>query len=387
MEAQLVRSAKDADYIVDLSNVAREKSFGGPGDRNLRRLRLVLDALADLTGDPAVRVYLVADRSLLGEERKFTGRADARRLRGWVSGSLVEEVGDADERILELAAITGIPVITGDFYVGYRDEHGWIQGDTSRFLKPVPVDPGDPEGTAVRLEARDMGVRPAHDISARKEQDAFKARGLLDHRRRPRLDVLSRAWRCPDQRCTLYDLREAGGRVLLPRMRRGVPTCDLHRAPLLDDGPRPGAAQLKVVVAGRVVERHTLSEGSETAIGRHPEPGIGLYGLLDPDVAARVSRAHVVVSLRTETVLVRDVSSFGTRMRLARRDFRLGDWTALVPGVDYRFHPGDEVELTDGVVLTRSGQIFPNETADAWAHASPKRGESPVDARAATIRA
>ncbi len=375
MEHNLATSADRADYLVDLSNIVREQSIGGPGLRSLRRLDLVVAALVTLTGDPDVGVYLIADASLLGGSREFTDQADVRRLRRWVADGLVEEVPDADDRVLEIAGMTRIPVITGDRYDAYRTEHTWIQGNSSQFLKPVPG-PAGPAGSAgsadtVALVPLDMGVRTPAQISRREELAALKKQGLLGSDRTPLIKVLTRAWRCPERRCSLYDIH-SGDRVLLPRMHRGVPTCQQHRVALSDDGPRPATAQLKAVINGTCVARFTLDEDSVTSVGRYPDPGIALFSLLDPEAAARVSREHVVVSLQKGLVLLRDVSSYGSRMRTADKRGRLGHWEQLPPRVDRRFHPGDEVELAPGVILTRSGRIFPAELPEDWRAAAPQ---------------
>ncbi|WP_250285570.1 MULTISPECIES: FHA domain-containing protein [unclassified Frankia] len=379
MERNLATSADQADYLVDLSNVVRQQSIGGPGLRSLRRLHLVVQALAKLTGDPNVLVYLIADTSLLSGHREFTSQADVRRLRRWVTDGLVEEVDDADERVLEIAGMTGLQVISSDHYVDHRLEHTWIQGNTWQFLKPEPG-----SGGIVTLVLMDMGVRTPAEISRRMELSALKKQGLLDGSQTPLIDVLKRTWRCPEARCSLYDIRR-GDRVFLPRMRQGVPTCEVHGTPLLDDGPRPGAAQLKAVVNGACVGRYTLNEDSETRVGRNPAPsGISLYNLLDSTAAPRVSREHVVVSVKKGMVLIRDISRYGTRMRTAGKRGRLGPWEPLPPQVDRRFHPGDEVELAPGVIITRSGRRFPPELADAWRTPTPQTSLPP--GAAATTR-
>ncbi|WP_131745377.1 FHA domain-containing protein [Frankia sp. Cppng1_Ct_nod] len=365
MEHNLATSADSADYLVDLSNIVREQSIGGPGLRSLRRLDLVVAALVTLTGDPGVRVYLIADASLLGGHREFTDQADVRKLRRWVADGLVEEVPDADDRVLEIAGMTRVPVITGDRYDAYRTEHTWIQGNTSQFLKPTP----GPGGT-VALVPLDMGVRTPAQISRREELAALKKQGLLGPNQTPLIEVLTRAWRCPERRCSLYDIH-SGDRVLLPRMRRGAPTCQQHQIPLRDDGPRPATAQLKAVINGTVT-RYTLAEDSVTPVGRYPDPGIALFSLLDQDAAARVSREHVVVSLQKGLVLVRDVSSYGSRMRTVDKRGRPGHWEQMTPQADRRFRPGDEVELAPGVILTRSGRIFPAELPDGWRTGAPQ---------------
>ncbi|GHG54408.1 FHA domain-containing protein [Streptomyces griseocarneus] len=362
MEHNLPGAADLADYLVDLSNVVRDRSLGAPGARSLDRFRLVVRALVRLTGDPDVPVYPVADASLLGGSREFTDPRDAATLRRWVEEGLVEEVGDADRRILELMEMTSAAhtrTVTGDLLTGHRREHPWIQGNTDRFLKPV----AGPSGS-VRLVPLDMGVRTEAEISRSDELAAFKKQGLLKGSQQPISAVINRFWRCPERRCSLYDPRS--GRVLLPRMLRGVPTCEVHGRPLADAGPRPAMAQLKAMVDGGCAARYTVEEGSRTAVGRNPADGIALYGLLAPKVAARISREHVVVSTTDGILRVRDVSTYGTRMRTADRRGRPGPWERLPRDRDRRFGLGDEVELAPGVVLTRSGRRFPAELAAAW---------------------
>ncbi|MFG2298761.1 FHA domain-containing protein [Streptomyces sp. NPDC048603] len=381
MEHHLAVSAERADYLVELSNVVRQKDIGPRGPRSLRRLGLVLRALMELTRDPDVSVYLVADTSLLGGWREFADRAEVRRLRRWVAEGTVEEVGDADGRILELARMTGTRVITGDRYVDHRLAHPWIQGNTWQFLRPEPRSDG-----TVALAAVDMGVSSAAEISRKMELDALKKQGLLGPSSTPLTEVLMRSWSCPEPRCSLYDAGK-GGRVLLPRMRRGVPTCELHGGPLADAGPRRGTAQLKAVVDGTCVARYTLAEGAGVAVGRLPEPaGIALHSLLAPEVAARVSRTHVTVSAEQGSVSIRDVSSYGTRMRRAGRKGRFGPWEPLPKGAGRAFRPGDEAELAPGVLLTRSGRRFPAELADAWRSEAAALRPGPPGASATTTR-
>lgn len=374
MEGNLTVSAGQADYLVDLSNVVRNTSIGERGPRRLSRLHLVIQALRRLTGDRCVSVYLIADTSLLGGHREFADPAEVRRLRRWVAKNLVEQVDDADERILEIAGMTGMRVITSDYYVDHRIEHRWIQGNTWQFLKPERE-----TDDRVRLVPLDMGMRSPAEISCRVEEAVLKKQGLLGRGRTPLTEVLSRAWRCPERRCSLYDTRR-GERVLPPRMRRGVPTCELHGLPLLDDGPRAGTAQIKAVIEGECVGRYTLDEGSSAAVGRNPGPaGIPLHTLLPEGVAARVSRTHVVVSAGSGVVTVRDVSTYGTRMRTCGRRGRMGPWRRLAPRTEQRFRPGDEVELAPGVLLVRSGRRFPAELPDAWRAAADRTAPPSAD--------
>lgn len=177
IDRNLATSADRADYLVELSNIVRRTDFGGPAARSLHRLGLVVDALVRVTGDRDVAVYCVADRSLLGGRREFTEPGDAPTLARWVAEGLVEEVPDADERVLEIAGMTGIQVVTGDYYDDHRIEHPWIQGNTWQFLRPEAVSRG-----AVRLAPLDMGHRTGAEISKKMELSVLKKQGLLTMR-------------------------------------------------------------------------------------------------------------------------------------------------------------------------------------------------------------
>ncbi|MEV0575730.1 FHA domain-containing protein [Streptomyces sp. NPDC050392] len=365
MENHLTTDFSEACFLVDLSNVVRNRGLGEPGLRSLRRLQLVLDAAKELARDPDIRLYLVADASLrLGGRRDFTDPADIRLLGRWVREGLVEELPDADERLLELCEYTGIPVITGDRFRGERLDRPWLQGNTDDFLEPVPARDG-----TVRLVPVDMGVASALDISMKMEEDALKKMGLLKGRS-PRFDVVNRNWRCEDRRCSLYDTRK-GSAALLPRIIAGVPHCQSHGGRLLDDGPRTATVQLKLLVEGDVKARFTLEDGSTVAVGRAPgEGGIGLLGLLPEQSTAGLSRIHVELRVNGGIVQARDRSTYGTRWRSTAGKSGPGPWHPL--GTAERpYRGGDELLLVEGVVLSRSGRRFPTELANEWRRRQP----------------
>ncbi|MGW2424776.1 FHA domain-containing protein [Streptomyces sp. NPDC001709] len=360
----------EACFLVDLSPVVRRRDIGEPGLRSLRRLALVVDAAVELARDPDAKLFLVADRSLrAGAREEFNDPADVRVLRDWVRRGLVEELEDADGRVLELCEMTGIPVITYDYYRDARVEFPFLQGNTDDFLQPTPA----PDGT-VRLMPLDMGVASDAQISRKSEETVLKKQGLLGPQRKPRSEVVRRNWRCPDDRCTLYDTRK-GSSVMLPRMRGGVPTCDLHSLELVDDGPRTATAQVKLMLDGACVARFTLEDGSTVRIGRRPGPnGIALHGLVPAERAARISRVHVELRVTGGVVRVEDVSSYGTRWRPTAGKTGPGPWRDLGTGARREFRGGDELELTEGVVLARSGRRFPTELAQEWQRRTPPSG-------------
>lgn len=367
MEKHLTTDFEEACFLVDLSNVVRDRRLGERGGRSLRRLALLTDAAKDLARDPDVKLYLIADRSLrLGGQREFTDPADIKLLARWVRMGLVEELGDADDRLLELCELTGIPVITGDRFRGHRTLYPWIQGNGDDFLEPVPR----PDGT-VGLAAVDMGIATPVDISMKLEEDALKEKGLLDPHRKPRFEVADRNWRCEESRCTLYDT-EQGSAALLPRMRRGVPTCDLHGGALIDNGSRTATVQLKLLLDGELKERFTLVNDTRVKVGRAAgEGGISLAGLIPKQRSAGLSRTHLELRISDGTVHVRDRSTYGTTLwRRHPRRSGPGPWHSLGPD-ERPYKSGDELQLIEGVVLTRSGRRFPTELAKEWQRRKP----------------
>ncbi|MDA2810269.1 hypothetical protein O4J56_06420 [Nocardiopsis sp. RSe5-2] len=361
VERHLSRSAQTADALVDLSNVVRQQNIGPPGERCLKRLELVIEALAGLIGDRGATVYCVADESLARAAHEFPDGGDVKRLRSWIGQGLVEELPDADERLLDLAEMTAVPVITRDGFAGHRISHPFIQGNTEQFLRPVPA-----PGRTVALEARDMGVKTPEEISRKGEEDDLKPLGLLQgSHRKPRTDIVGRHWRCPEHRCSLYDRRK-GSSVMLPRLRRGRPICQLHRVELRDDGPRTGIAQLKLLVDGECVERFTLDVDTSVVVGRLPgDGGIALHSLVPERLLPKMSRKHLEATVDKDTLRLRNLGRHGSR--IWRPEPRPeGTWKPLSGTKGTAMRPQDLVEIVPGVHLGRSGRRFPAEISEAW---------------------
>lgn len=361
LEKHLASHPEDADALVDLSNVVRASDLGTPGLRSLDRLRLVVDALAQRLGDRRATVYAVADRSLRGGALEFPDPTDVVRLGQWAGRGLIEELPDADRRLLDLAEMTGVPVVSRDGFADFRLSHPWIQGNTTQFLAPRPA-----PGRTVVLEQRDMGVRAAVDISRKMEESDFKEYGLLRGRhRRPLTDVLRRRWRCPVDDCRRHGTRAT--REQLPQMRGGTPVCRVHRSALLDDGPRPATVQLKLLVEGECVHRFTLTGGTVTGIGRAPgDGGIALQDLVPEQLVRRVSRRHLEIRVAETEISVQDVSSNGTRVWRPDAAGGPGVWRELQPGKAAVLQVRHVAELAPGVTLTRSGRRFPAEIRAGW---------------------
>jgi len=367
MDEHLTCDIFNADFIVDLSNVVRAgiKPY-------IVRFDRLLNALTIMERDPEVRVYAVADESLL--HLRELPQADRHTLARWRDGGLIDVVGDADERILELAELTGLPVISRDRFVGHRSEHPWLQGNTGQFLEPRE----EPDGRLV-IRRVDLGVVADWQISQHAERDALKKQGLLSGpRRRPVLEVLDRSWRCQERGCRLYAGGPGGGAgAFLPRIRRGRPTCEIHGGELLDDGPRQATAQVKVLVEGSCVARFTIAEGAAVAIGRAPGFGVSLTPWLDDRDKRLISRTHLVLAFRNGRLLVRDQSTNGTRLKVAGS----GEIITLDANSDRSVGLGDLLFCSARIALTRSGRRFPSEIFARGPAEVPRQDTMPTEVR------
>ncbi|MGW7262218.1 FHA domain-containing protein [Streptomyces sp. NPDC054842] len=373
MERHLTGTAQEANYLVDLSNVVRDRNLGGGSARELRRLRLVLRALCEFTGDPEVTVHAIADNSLLHPryDGEFGDPAEGALLREWRDRGLIAAIAKADPDLLDHARAFGTRVISSDNFTGHRGEHEWVQGDHEHFLRPERV-----AGGPVRLVLRDMGVFADRQVSREGERDTLKARNLLDFKGRPRSDVLGRSWRCPRPECRPS-----------PAIQGGKVVCRTHRTLLTDTGPRRRRVQLKILVDGTCRAWENVTEVRDGQ-DRQFVLGRGHFARIEEcwlagDRRRRISREHLLLICGAGALRVVDTSSAGSRIRTVRPGGAPTEWRALprptsgdgpVPGnrAPRAFGPDDEIELVPGVVLRRSGQRWPEERAEG-VRAKPPR--------------
>lgn len=352
-----------ADALVDMSNVLRDRGLGGGGQANLTRLDRVGDALAALYGASGVRLFGVADRSLLDRPGLFPSLRQSMTLRQWESERLILVEGKADIPLLQIAEETGLPIITRDRFVGHRREFLWLDGCDDAVLAPETGEDGEVRLTHLRLEKK-----TDWEISFSEEHDLFVQQGLVRRR-----EALGRFWKCPEPRCPRHDPVNSHI-VLLPRRRGERLICDLHGLDMIDLGPRPRAAQLKIMYEGRERGRFTVTEGEPVIVGRAPEGanGVSLRDLLDHDLVRDVSRSHLRFDLTDGLLTITDISRNGTRLiprKSARRDLR-GDTRPFSAGDRARFHPGLEI--------VRSGRRYPSELeVRGWIPEQREADESP----------
>lgn len=328
IERHLTTEVALAQAVVDLGQVAWFDALDGGRPVNLLRAGLLVDALGRHIGDDAVMVYAVAGRDLLtdadltSKERMVLGR--------WAGDGLIEVVPVVADRVVEVADITGWPVVTLDGYPALAGRYPWLMNQPERVLQLVPGEGG----------ARILGGQPPSP------QASGPGQGLL-----------SRVWRCPRRECPTFGERR-GSTQAVPRMRSGVPVCPRHDEPLINAGPKPPYVTMALLVDAAVRERFVVRMGRTVTVGRAPDDpdGIMIGGHVSGDVAAMISRNHVRLDLREEGLLVTDVSTNGTVVRSRNSPYGAPDLVHLSGGAPYPLKPWDAIELHDGVLLTRADQ-------------------------------
>jgi hypothetical protein len=334
IERRLSTDPMLARAVVDLAEVVRYADLDGGRPASLLRLGLVVDALATQLAEDNAAVYVVVHRGLLSDADLTSNERMV--VRRWADDGLVEVLPTVGDRVLEVADLLGLPVLSRLRFEGVRDRYLWLAGQAGRLMAPVPGK------TGVALVAQ-MGGGTVPAIGT---PDPVGAK------------VLGRLWRCPEATCAVFGggggtfadlapVRRAGGQPP-PALHTGAPMCPRHGAPLTDAGPRPASEALAVRVGGVVRQRFVVAEDEPVTVGRAPEQGGIMLGQWLSDEARRwISRSHVRFEMRGNDVMVHDVSTNGTgvrpggsmdeaeRMTLKRQSRTLapGDLIELYPGV------------------------------------------------------
>ncbi len=371
MQRHLALDIDRVEAIVDVANIVRERSGEDGRPADLARLSAVVGALADRLRDNDVLVYGLVDASLL-TDRSLT--PDERgELAAWAAEHRIEVVPDADPRILELAELLSIPVVSNDRFLDFYRTHTWIPGSRGRFL----THHHDPGGR-VRVRPRVMDVPEEWRLSRKEEESLLKSARLYERETgRGRTDILTRRWLCPAEGCTWFGRKQTRNVRPVPVRKGSDVVCPDHGLRLRDAGPRPACVQMKVVVDGRVRSRFLVDEGQEVLVGRAPSgPRVcRLEPWLDAATAAWTSRTHL--SLRLDArggLVVRDRSTNGTRVRDTRPDGRV-EW---LRGTSRTLRPRDVVVVHERVVLERSGRVFAFEASEPTTPGRAAAREAPV---------
>ncbi|QSB15742.1 FHA domain-containing protein [Natronosporangium hydrolyticum] len=334
IEARLTLDPALARAVVDLAEVVRLVDLDGNDSKPATLLRLgrVLDALGQYLAEDGVAIYVVADRSVLSDlDLTSNERMVVRR---WADDGLVEVLPDPADRVLSVAELLGVPVVSRRGFTEYAQQYRWLPRG---LLAPTPA-----------------GMVPA-------------AEGLPGPAAAP---VLVRLWQCPESACAGFGA-PAGGQPP-PQLQAAVPTCPRHGTRLRDAGPQPPARVFAVRVDGAVRGRFVVREASPVVIGRAPSPAatgtvVELGPLLGDEALRWISRNHLWLELRGQALVVTDTSTNGTTIRTPAGPAQLG------PGQAYGMGNDDVVELFQGVELGR-----PNRFQGGAARPASVMGEAPT---------
>ncbi|BCJ32882.1 hypothetical protein Athai_03850 [Actinocatenispora thailandica] len=328
IERRLCTDPGAARAIVDLAPIVRQVELDGGRPAHLLRLGLVIDALGTHLGEPGAKVYVVVDRALITDLELTSNEKMV--LRRWADDGLVEALPEVDDRLLELSAYTGLPVVSRDDFARFAGRHPWAAG--APFLIPVPGVGG--AALMTRPGAAPTMPRPTLDPATQA--------------------VLGRYWRCPEPGCVLYGT--PGPAQPPPRVRSGRAVCPRHGVPMHDGGPRQQATSVTIWIRGEDRGRFPVASGAPVVVGRSPEGpgGIRLGELLDDEAVHWVSRSHVRLELLDGALVVTDTSTNGTTVHTRSGPDAVPETITLHRGQQRRLGDWDVVELHEGVQLCRA---------------------------------
>ncbi|HEX5596425.1 MAG TPA: FHA domain-containing protein [Micromonosporaceae bacterium] len=329
--------------VVDLAEVVRLADLDGGRPAFLLRLGMVIDALGRQLEEEGVPVYAIVHRALLSDADLTSNERMV--VRRWADDGLVEVLPNPADRMLEVADLLGLPVLSRARFDHFHERYPWLARQPGRLLAPVPA-----AGGPVLLPRVGKESGPATA-----DRSPVGAR------------LLTRIWRCPEPGCALFGGGGGGTFADLvrverkpssqppPTLRTGAPTCPRHEARLTDVGPRPGTEVLSVRVDGMVRLRFVVSADEPVVVGRAPEraEGIRVGEWLTEEARRWISRSHVRFELRGPDLVVHDISTNGSGIRPGG-SMEEADRVALMPRQARVLGAGDIVELYPGVQVGRA---------------------------------
>lgn len=343
IEGRICTDPALARAVLDLAEVIRFVDLDGGRPASLLRLGIVIDALSRQVAEEDVPVYPVVHRALLSDADLTSNERMV--VRRWADDGLVEVLANPVERVLELADLLGLPVLSRSRFDRLRERHPWLTGQPGRLLAPIAGQGGPALVARVGGQSAPTGAqRSPHGVK-----------------------LLSRLWRCPEPGCAHFggggggafsDLARAQRRPSgqpPPTLRTGVPTCPRHEHRLTDAGPRPRVEVLSVRIGGSVRRRFVVAADEPVLVGRAPEGGgIMLGQWLNEEARRWISRSHVRFELRGGDLVAQDVSTNGSGIRPGGSMVE-DDRVPLTQKQSRVLGPGDIVELYPGVQVGRAG--------------------------------
>ncbi|MFG1657456.1 FHA domain-containing protein [Micromonospora chersina] len=363
IEGRVCTDPSLARAVVDLAEVIRWQDLDGGRPASLLRLGMVIDALSRQLEEDSVPVYAIVHRALLSDADLTSNERMV--VRRWADDGLVEVLDQPGDRMLEVADLLGLAVLSRVRFDGLGGRWPWL-GQAGRVLAPVPG-----AGGPVFIAHVGGGQTPA---SGSRSPAGAK--------------LLARQWRCPEPGCALFGGGGGGGAFAdlarvdrapagqpPPTLRNGVPSCPRHGTRLGDAGPRPRTAVLAVRIGGLVRRRFVLTETQPVLVGRAPDAtgGVVLGQWLNDEARRWISRNHVRFELRVGEVIVTDTSTNGSGVRPGG-SMAEPDRIPLAPQQSRVLGDGDLVELYPGVQIGRADEV----TSDAKFSPTSVMAEAPT---------
>ena len=319
MERRLTTDPLRAGAVVDLVEAARSADLDGGRPAAQLRLGLYVDALSRQLSDGGIGLYAVAERGAMSDT-DFTSN-ERMVLRRWSDDGLVEIVpagGNVAARVREIAALTGLPVIS----------RGALPGHPGPVYQAVAAS----GGTALTLAPSTGSAQRAHP-------------------------AVGRIWRCPQPGCPSFGQPTAAGSGQSPpSLPSGAPICPRHGDRLSDLGPRPWLVPMVVRIDGLVCARFLATTARPVMVGRAPDDagGVTIGKWLDEEATRRVSRSHLLVEARDGMVMATDVSTNGAVVLARTGSAQPPRRVPLNRNQPYVLGEWDEVELHPEVTIGRA---------------------------------
>ncbi len=346
IEGRVCTDPQLARAVLDLAEIIRYQDLDGGRPASTLRLGMVIDALARSMEEDSVQVYAVVHRGVLSDADLTSNERMV--VRRWADDGLVEVLDNPGDRMLEVADLLGLPVLSRVRFDGLRGRFPWLVEQPGRAVAPVPG-AGGPVFIAHVGGGHTPVAGPPSPAGAK---------------------LLARQWRCSESGCSLFGGGGGGAFADLarvdrapsgqppPSLRNGVPTCPRHGTRLGDGGPRPRSEVLAVRVGGLIRRRFVLTAEQPVMIGRAPDGsgGIVLGQWLNDEARRWISRSHLRLELRGGDVVATDVSTNGSGVRPGG-SMAEADRIPLAPQQSRILGTGDMVELYPGVQVGRPGEL------------------------------
>ena len=336
-----------ARAVLDLAEVSRYRDFDNGRPASLLRLGVVVDALGRALEEDNVPVYAVVHRAMLSDADLTSNERMV--VRRWADDGLVEVLDNPGDRLLEVADLLGLPVLSRARFDGLSGRFPWL-AEPGRVLAPVPA-----AGGAALIAHVGGGAKPVG--GGRSTAGA---------------QLLTRRWRCPEPGCALFGDGGGGGGAFAdlarserkpdgqppPSLRAGAPSCPRHQTRLTDAGPRPRTEVVAVRIGGLVRQRFAVTEGEPVLVGRAPDGdgGITLGQWLNDEARRWISRSHLRLELHGGDLVAHDISTNGSGVRPGGSMVET-ERVALPPRQRRVLGRGDLVELYPGVQIGRAAEL------------------------------